>query len=134
MYGYKINKKFNLVVLKYAGEVTTRQIGGLLRQLANDPDYSSAFNTLSDFLELTSTYTYEELASLSSYITDPENRLGQNKNAYLVSTDVAFGMSRVWAAVRETVIHNSETMIFRDLGAALEWLGLPAGTVVEFPF
>lgn len=134
MLGYKINKELGLLVLKYVGDVSLWQIGELLRQVSEDPDFLPTHNILTDTRGLTTNYSYEELQALAGQIKDSAKNMGQNKNAYLVDKDVTFGICRIWQSIREPETSLAENKIFRNHDEALEWLGLPPDTQIEFPF
>lgn len=48
----------------------------------------------------------------------------RSRRAFVVSSDLQFGLSRMFATYRD--IHGArETKIFREMGGALSWLNLP---------
>ena len=48
------------------------------------------------------------------------------RRAVVVSTDVAFGLARMFGTYRETISSKDQIRIFRDIRDAEQWLGLPA--------
>ncbi|HEX2853771.1 MAG TPA: hypothetical protein VHO24_11075 [Opitutaceae bacterium] len=45
------------------------------------------------------------------------------RRAFVVSTELHFGMSRMFAAYRE--LAGQQVAVFKDMPSALQWLGLP---------
>ena len=121
-------------MLKLEGEVSLPQIGELMQQAVNDPDYSPTLNVLADARGFTSVYSYDVLHGLARKMPDAGEKAGQTKAATLVNEDVTFGMGRVWEVIAEYKNLRSESRVFRKIEEALEWLGLPVDTEIEVPF
>jgi hypothetical protein len=133
MHGYTIHKDIGLLVIKYAGGTSIEDIDQLIQTIVRDPDYSREMNILSDLRGLTSTYSYQQMHAVVDKFPDPGGMAGKTRSAILVSMNVTYGMGRMWASITEnrTFAH---AQVFRHLDEALEWLGLPADAVIEFPF
>jgi len=133
MHGYKINLDLGLIAIKYVGATTTKEIAEMLLSIATDPEYSRSYNILSDLRELTSVFSYQEIQVLADKLPDPGELAGKTRSAVLVAQNVTYGMGRIWASITENMT-VAQAQVFRSLAEALEWLGLPPDTEVEFPF
>jgi len=133
MHGYKINKDIGLLVIKYVGEITITELAEMLESILRDPDYSRSLNIFSDLRELTSSFSYQDMQAVVEKFPDPGELVGKTKSAILVAKEITYGMSRIWASITDnrTV---AKAQVFWTREEALEWLGLPPDTEIEFPF
>jgi len=115
---YKIDKERRLVMTTVFGVVTLAD--GLAHQekLRKDPDFDPSFSQLMDFshaakIELTA----EDVRTLAQQsIFSPDSR-----RAILVSGDLAFGLARMFEALRES-FGEQGIRVFRNLDEALDWV------------
>ena len=115
---YKIDKERRLVMTTVFGVVTLAD--GLAHQekLRKDPDFDPSFSQLMDFshaakIELTA----EDVRTLAQQsIFSPDSR-----RAMLVSGDLAFGLARMFEALRES-FGEQGIRVFRNLDEALDWV------------
>lgn len=95
--------------------------------LQEDPRFEASFDQVVDCRSV------ETMAFTSAEIQDLGARSAfsaTSRRAFVASSDIQFGMSRMLAAYRE--IKDGQTiMVFRDMAGALNWLGLPPGLDTE---
>ncbi|MEO8201142.1 MAG: hypothetical protein ABI679_11520 [Gemmatimonadota bacterium] len=118
---YNIDPHRHLVLSRGWGVVTNDDFMVHARELTEDPRFQPTFSQLSDLrdaerLEL-DTFTVRRLAAISPFGAG-------SRRALVVSSDLAFGMARMFQTLREG--NGEELQVFRDIDAALDWLGLAA--------
>jgi hypothetical protein len=92
-----------------------------VKRLKQEPDFHPGLNQLFDFRTATTIdLSGEEIEQLA--VRDVFSK--QSKRAFVVSSNLQFGMARMFALYRDT---RGETgvQVFRELPEALAWLGLP---------
>lgn len=92
-----------------------------MRALKSDPKFDPSFNQLIDGRALTKMdLAADQIKQLATRtIFTPESG-----RAFVVSSAVHFGMTRMFAAYRE-IQDQQQVMVFREMPDALRWLGLP---------
>ena len=119
---YSIDTQRGLVLSKATGLFGVAEAMDHIKRLFADPDFRRTHNQLIDFRQITaldlSTDQIRELASASIFGPD-------SKRAFVVSTDLQFGLGRVFSAYRH--IEGEEGIrVFREMKDALQWLSLPS--------
>ena len=119
---YSIDTQRRLVLSKATGLFGVAEAMDHIKRLFADPDFRPTHNQLIDFRQITaldlSTDQIRELASASIFGPD-------SKRAFVVSTDLQFGLGRVFSAYRH--IEGEEGIrVFREMKDALQWLSLPS--------
>ena len=119
---YSIDTQRGLVLSKATGLFGVAEAMDHIKRLFADPDFRPTHNQLIDFRQITaldlSTDQIRELASASIFGPD-------SKRAFVVSTDLQFGLGRVFSAYRH--IEGEEGIrVFREMKDALQWLSLPS--------
>jgi hypothetical protein len=119
---FYIDAKNGIVYSKATGvfsRVEALDQGG---RLLRHPDFRPEFNQLYDFRDITKmVLSAEEVRSLASYTVFSAH----SKRAFVVASDLQFGLSRMFRAYRE-MGGAQEIMIFREMPKALSWLSLAA--------
>jgi hypothetical protein len=134
MHGYKINKHLNLVVFKYRGEATIQQMAGNLKAVFHDPDFSPEMNSFTDAVELTSIFSYDDLAEMLKLFPSPPDVPGPKpRGAILVGKDLFYGIGRMFGSITDGKL-RADVRIFRTMEETLDWLRLPADAEIEYPF
>ena len=95
----------------------------LLRDPAFDPDFDQLVDCRSIVKMDLSGQQIMALASRSVFST-------KSRRAFVVVSDVQFGLSRMLAAHRETM-EGQSVMVFRQMSEALAWLGRPADLIPD---
>lgn len=115
---YKIDKERRLVMSTMFGVATLAD--GLAHQekLRKDPDFDPSFSQLMDFTHVVKIeITAEDVRTLAQQsIFSPDSR-----RAMLVSSDLAFGLSRIFEVLRES-FGEQGIRVFRNLDDALDWV------------
>lgn len=118
-FGYHIDLPRGLVLTRAWGVVTNRDLFGHATALARDPQFRRDMRQLADFRGMTDV----GFDSASVHAMVGLNPFGKGaRRAVLVPTDVGYGMVRMYQMLRDPAL--DELDVFRQLDAALEWLGL----------
>ena len=117
--GYIIDLARSLVLSRGWGIVTDRELLAHVRALTIDPRFVRNLHQLADLrdvvdVEVTAA-TIREMASLNPYGDG-------SRRAVVVTSDVLFGMARMYQILRDEP--TDELEIFRTLDDALRWLGI----------
>jgi hypothetical protein len=115
---FKIDKECRLVMSTGAGVFTRSDSLAHQEKLLKDPDFSPDFSQLWDLTQVTKVeLTAEEVRRIAGRpIFSSESR-----RAILVSSDLVFGLSRMFEIVRDTYGEKG-ICVFRNLDDALEWV------------
>ena len=115
---YKIDKERRLVMSTGSGAFTLVDALAHQQRLANDPDFDPSFSQLVDLTHVTSVdVTASDIRKLAQ-----ANLFSRgSRRAILATSDVAFGLARMFEALRESAGEDG-IQVFRDLNEALDWL------------
>jgi len=117
--GYSIDPARSLVLSRAWDVLSGADLSRHARTLASDPGFKPDFNQLCDFRDVTEVRAdaaaIRELAALNPFGAGA-------RRALVVSSDVVFGMARMYQILTET--SPDEFEVFRDLDEALKWLGV----------
>jgi hypothetical protein len=91
-------------------------------RLTQHPEFRAEFNQLLDFREVTK---MELTAGDVKVLAMRKIFSERSKRAFVVSSDLQYGLSRVFEAYRNLAGEKGIT-IFREMAGALSWLGLSA--------
>lgn len=118
---YKIIESKKLVYAVGSGLLTLPDLLGHLDDLAADPQYKAPMNKIVDYRKATIKKLTMNEADIFTYKKARLKKLflGE-KCAIVTNTDVDFGMSRVHGTKIEKA--DIDTMTFRDINKALDWL------------
>jgi hypothetical protein len=86
--------------------------------IAADPSFQKGFNFLTDLRGAEITIGYEEMASHTSALAD----LGIKKQAFIVNSELEFGIARMFALLCDGKDLFVESRVFLNLNEASEWL------------
>ena len=115
---YNIDKERRLVLSTGSGVFTLADALAHQQRLANDPDFDSSFSQLVDLTHVTSV----ELTAFDIRKLAQANLFSRgSRRAILATSDVAFGLARMFGALRESAGEDG-IHVFRDLNEALDWL------------
>lgn len=92
-----------------------------MKVLAPDPRFKPEFNHLVDCRK------FERFDVTPAQIQEMGGQsifAAQSRRAFVVSSDLHFGMGRMFANYRD-VKRGQLTVVFRDMNEAIAWLGLP---------
>ena len=120
--GYTTDPDHRVVFVKAWGVLAERDLVAVAAALRSDPRVSPGWATLTD------TRDVEDIRLGGSFIHGYSSALAPTaRREVLVSSDLAIGIARMYSLSQgfEENFH-----VCRSAGEALEWLGLPAGTVL----
>ena len=116
---YEIDPQRRLVTSRFWGAVTDTEVFEHNQKLRSDPRFDATYQQLVDLTAVTgisvTTGTINE-TSLDQFFQPGTRR------AFVAKDDAVFGMARMFALRAESV--GQTIQVFRDGGAAREWLGL----------
>lgn len=118
-HAYVLDEAHSLVLSRAWGALTDQELLSHLTTFANDPRFRPTFHQLADLREVTN------LAVTSSgirYQVRESPFAAGSQRALVVSSDVAFGMARMFQILHDESAGDVE--VFRNLDDALAWLGL----------
>lgn len=120
---FVIDVKHELVVSIGTGIFTQADFINHMSRLRAHPLFQPEFNLLVDCRKITS------MELTSEQVEDLARRTvfsGQSRCGFVVSSDLHFGLGRMFASYRETVGQGPTVEVFRKWEEALSWLHLPA--------
>jgi hypothetical protein len=116
---YTIDLARSLVLSRGWGVLTDGELLAHVRALTIDPRFVRSFHQLADLRDVAdvevSASTIREMARLNPYGDG-------SRRAVVVTSDVLFGMARMYQILREEP--TDELEVFRKLDDALRWLGI----------
>lgn len=116
---YTIDLARSLVLSRGWGVLTDGELLAHVRALTVDPRFVRHFHQLADLRDVTdvevTASTVREMARLNPYGDG-------SRRAVVVTSDVLFGMARMYQILRDEPTDQLE--IFRKLDDALRWLGI----------
>lgn len=118
----RFNRDLGVIVLRAKQSMDVHEIEQSFDELVNIPGFKEGLSLIFDFMGSTTPLTSADLRRLAIYAQRTDARWGNTKWLFLASTDVTFGLSRMFMAL--TAKHRVETHVFRTLIEADDWLGL----------
>jgi hypothetical protein len=115
---YKIDKPRRLVMSTAAGVLSKADVLGHQDQLLKDPDFDPSFSQLSDLTHVTG---FDVTAADMRELTERTVFSSESRRAVIVSTELAYGMSRMFGIFRESKGERG-IRVFRKLEDALDWI------------
>ena len=118
---FLIDTNRRLVISRGTGTFRFADFVEHFKKLGKDPRFQPGFDHIVDCrkferFDVTTTEVYD-IGSQSLF--DAKSR-----RAFVVSSEVHFGLGRMFATFRQ-VASGQETTVFREMGDAIAWLGLP---------
>jgi len=121
---FTIDRDARLVVYTVEGVTTADQARAFLAAVLTHPDYEPGFDFLGDRREVDEEPDTAYVRVVSFEVMSRKASLGPCRWAVLVSSELGYGMVRMWGLMTEA--SGVEIAPFRHVADALEWLGLPA--------
>lgn len=124
---YRIDRERRVVFVRGEGEVTIEDLKGYSAGVVNDPAYEAGMDELVDFRGAAGAekLTTEQILEVRALNRELSDAVGASKLAFVVDSDLAFGLARIFMAYSEDSKITHE--VFRDLAEARAWLGLDPG-------
>jgi hypothetical protein len=114
---YKIDQARQLVITRGWGQLSSDELLETMSQILLDPRFDPSYRSLGDLREVTS-ITVDTMATAQT-AASPLFADG-TRRAIVATSDVAYGMARMFAAYSERAGH--EVRIFREMALAEAWL------------
>jgi len=112
-----------LLSARASGVLDDETLLGYVRAVMANPAYQTAEADLFDARGVTGVeITAEGIRTIAALIQ--QSGLSSQRVAVIADSPAVFGMARMYGMLREDI----EVNVFREAEAALEWLGVPAGT------
>ena len=124
-YTISFNRDLGVIVLRAKQSMDVHELEQSFGELVNLSGFKEELSLIFDFRGSTTPLTSADLRRLAIYAEGTDARWGNTKWSFLASTDVTFGLSRMFMAL--TARHQVETHVFRTLIDADDWLGLGMG-------
>ena len=120
---YLIDQTREIVFSRAWGVLTDDEVIWHAKSLRADDRFFPGFKQIADFRELSEILVTPEGVLQVAHI-NPFTR--NSRRAVVVPNDLAFGLVRMFEALAEA--EPDQFRIFRDMGPALEWVGLDPAT------
>jgi len=117
---HDIDLRNNMLLVRRWGHITTHDEGLACEERANDDRISPGMPVLVDCREVEPADSTETVKYLADCVTSLASDLACGPVAIVVSSDVEYGMARMYMAYTELSHPNTE--VFRDIESAREWL------------
>lgn len=120
---YRFHTDRNLLVTRYRGTVTDDEFVATYREIYEHPDAKPGLSELVDLRDVSSVQTSARAMRLVTGLVQQFHgeAAEQMRTAVLASTDLEFGLSRMYQAIAAETPEHVEA--FRDGAEALAWLG-----------
>jgi hypothetical protein len=122
---YQIDRGAKTIHTKCSGQVTFEEVLDHFLVLQNDPACPEKLDVLLDLTACTSIPETSQLRTVGSTIGQLRDRVKFNACAIVASSDVMFGMARMFQVFAEESFRD--TQVFRDLEKGKRWLTSMAG-------
>jgi hypothetical protein len=116
---YTVDKKENVVMVTWKGDVTGDDYREHLRTMLRDPDALRAGRSLTDLRQANVLMSGVELTAIGTAEALPLLAGREWRTAVLVGSPLNFGVARQYQILSQS---ESTDYVFQDLAAALAWL------------
>jgi len=117
----RIDPKTGLRRHKVDGTFTLGVIRTVLQAIYSRPDFRADADVLWDFRDATPDFSADEVQQLADYVAKHWGPEGKSKAAFVVTSDLQFGMTRMYEMLLNSQSKNS-LMVFRKIEDAERWL------------
>ncbi len=118
-WNYRIDKERRLVITTVWDRLTGGEVADHQRKLLHDPAFERDFFQFLDFAAITEMQvdrvTVAELARFDLFSA-------KSRRAFLATDPLAYGISRMFIALREAHGGEEQIEVFKDRNKALQWL------------
>jgi len=121
---FSFDAKSNCVLIRFFDELTTRQFSELADRLKRLPEFAPGHLRLSDIRQLRHVPSANDVRKFAHIAKDLDHAHWPARTAILAGTDAAFGISRMFAMIRDP--EGVIVRVCRNVPDAKEWLGLPS--------
>lgn len=126
---FRMDRTHRLVHAVTRGPTSSTDIVTSLASLLDHPSYSPGLRVLLDMREVVPSLRRPDVLNIARYVKERGEKLRDLKLAVVVATESSFGM----AQEQRVALAGSpmEMEVFREMGAAREWLGIPGDVESE---
>ena len=117
---YHIDTSARIIYTECLGNVTLAQVIEHLRELQKDPRCPPTLDVLLDLTKCSSVPANTQLKPVSDTIAGIRGEVQFNACAIVVSSDLMFGMARMFLTLAEERFQKAQ--VFRQADKAKEWL------------
>lgn len=108
-----------LVFTTISGHVDTDELVRALEGCVGHRDFRPGLNGIADLRRARYDARSEDIKRLAELMAMHRDRIGSSRTAIVVSSDVAYGLSRMYQAFADDT--SIQTRIFRDIDEAERW-------------
>ncbi|MBW2277502.1 MAG: hypothetical protein JRF63_08425 [Deltaproteobacteria bacterium] len=119
---FTVSTEENLIRTVAVGEVHLEDIQRYVQEQMSHPDIRPGMNEIVDMREATLDLTYEKMQQVVGNIEPFNEKVGEARCALVSGVDISFAFARMYEMMAEQT--GVETRAFREMAAALEWLGI----------
>jgi hypothetical protein len=123
MYTYSIDTKENVILVEFEGDISVDDYRRLLTEWVESPDFQISPKVLIDQRRGRMTVSVEDARTQPMWVERLQDRLGEPRVAVVTSSDLDFGMNRMFEISSEDLLSHTGK-VFRDIAEAREWLGI----------
>jgi len=109
-----------IVVLRFWGDIDYGEIRNVFDEAVNLPGFRPKLKAVADCRKANTAMTGRDIQKLASDAQKTDPLWGESKWAILASSDLIFGLSRMYSAL--TSDYEVKTHVFRTVDDANEWL------------
>lgn len=117
---YEFDAQRGVVRTRCVGDVGFEEVIAHFRELEGDAALPARLDVLLDLTALESVPESDQLRSVAGEVEQFQKRVEWGACAVVASSDLLFGMSRVFQAFAE--VHFTDASVFRELPEAERWL------------
>jgi hypothetical protein len=123
---WRLSIKQGLVLIEFADNtlITVDELKGVFAELNSEPDKYRFTNVVWDLRNITpdENLNFESFSKLVDYFkTQRQSHWKHDKTALVVSSQVAYGLSRIFGALAEDTLDYELKIFVNELQAALDW-------------
>lgn len=111
-----------LMVLRLSGDVTPDEVERAMDEMPAQPWFRAHLKLIVDARQCTTAMTGKDVQRIADYAKNLDSTWGETKWAILASSDVIYGLSRMYMAL--TASCQVDTYVFRSPNDADDWLEL----------
>ena len=119
-HAFEIDIEHGVLRESFVGTVDGNVLKEANTEISANPSFQKGLNFLTDLRRAKITMGYEEMLRHVSNLPDH----GIRKQAFIVDSDVGFGMARMFEMLSENTGLYDESRVFKNLEEGLEWLSL----------
>ena len=122
-FSFRIDTKHSIVLFKATEILSTNDVLTCVEKVVADPEFRSEFDHLVDLRQVTDFEASSEDVKTRATRNHDDKRLNASRIAIVTSSDLVFGMSRMYAILMEDA--PITVRVFRNMEDAMTWLGNP---------